>query len=45
MGRTGQRKEAKSLNVVDVLLYENEYRNLKLTVATIGRGIGRSEED
>jgi lactate dehydrogenase-like 2-hydroxyacid dehydrogenase len=26
-------------------LFRNEYRNLKLSVTTIGRGVGRSEED
>jgi hypothetical protein len=25
-------------------LYRNEYRNLKLAVATMGRGLGRNEE-
>jgi hypothetical protein len=44
-GGTEQGKEIKNLNVVDVLSYSNEYRNLKLTGATMGRGLGRSEED
>jgi hypothetical protein len=26
-------------------MYRNEYRNLKLAGATMGRGLGRSEED
>jgi hypothetical protein len=26
-------------------LYRNEYRNFKLAVATMGRGLGRREED
>jgi hypothetical protein len=44
-GGLGQWKETKNLNVVDVLTYRNEYRNFKLAWATMGRGLGRSEED
>jgi hypothetical protein len=42
MGGIGQGKEAKNLNVVMCSLCRNEYRNLR---ATMGRGLGRSEED
>jgi hypothetical protein len=44
MGGTGQGKETKNLNVVDMLTYRNEYRNLKLMWATMGRGLGKSED-
>jgi hypothetical protein len=46
-GRIGQGKETKNLNLVDVLTIHirNEYRNLKRAGATLGRGLGRSEED
>jgi hypothetical protein len=43
MGKRGQGKKTTNLNVVD--MYRNEYRNLKLAGATMGRGLGRSEED
>jgi hypothetical protein len=36
----GQGKEVKNLNVVDVV-----DKNLKLAGATMGSGLGRSEED
>jgi hypothetical protein len=36
MGGIGQRKEIKN---------RNEYRNLKLPGATMGRGLGKSEKD
>jgi hypothetical protein len=41
----GQGKETKTLNEVDVLMYRNEYRNLKLARASKGRGLRRSKED
>jgi hypothetical protein len=41
--RVGQEKE--NLNVVDVLMYRNEYSNLKLAALTMGRGLGNSEKD
>jgi hypothetical protein len=41
----GQGKKMKNLSVVDGLLYRNEYRNLKLAGTTVGKGLGRSEED
>jgi hypothetical protein len=44
-GTIGQGKETKHLNEVDVLSDRNEYRNFKLAMATMGRGLGRSEED
>jgi hypothetical protein len=44
-GGIGQGKETKTLNEVDVLSVQDEYRNLKLAGATMGSGLGRSEED
>jgi hypothetical protein len=44
-GVTGQGKETKNLNEVDVSLYRNEYRHSKLSGATMGSRLGRSEED
>jgi hypothetical protein len=45
MGGIGKGKETKNLNVVDVLyLYVSKYSNLKLAEATMGRGLGSSEE-
>jgi hypothetical protein len=41
-GGIRQEKETKNLNVVDVLPVRNEYRNLKLVRATMGRGLGRN---
>jgi hypothetical protein len=38
MGGIKQGEETKNLNVVDVSLYRNEYRNLKLAWATMERG-------
>jgi hypothetical protein len=35
--------ETKNVNVV--VVYRNEYRNLKLTRATMGRGLVKREED
>jgi hypothetical protein len=32
------------MNVVDVLTIESEYSNLKLAEATMGKGLGCSEE-
>jgi hypothetical protein len=32
------------LNVVDLFTVRSEYINLKLTEATVGRGLGSSEE-
>jgi hypothetical protein len=41
-GGIGQGKEVKNLNEVDVLTV---FRNFKLVGATMGSGLGRSEED
>jgi hypothetical protein len=44
-GEIRQGKETKNLMWLMCSLYRNEHRNLKLASATIGRGLGRSEED
>jgi hypothetical protein len=44
-GGIGQGKKIKNLKVLMCSLYRNEYRNLKLAEATMGRGLGSSEED
>jgi hypothetical protein len=44
-GRIGQGKEIKNLNEVTCSQYRNEYRNFKLAWATMGNGLGTSEED
>jgi hypothetical protein len=41
MGRIRKGKETKTLNME---LYRNEYSNLKLAEATMGRGLGSNEE-
>jgi hypothetical protein len=45
MGGIREGKETKKLNWLMCSLYRNEYSNLKLARATMGRGPGRSEED
>jgi hypothetical protein len=40
----GKGKETKNLNVVDVLSVEEGYSNVKLAEATMGKGLGSSEE-
>jgi hypothetical protein len=44
-GGIAKGKESKNFNVVICSLYRNEYRNLKLDSATMGRELGKSEED
>jgi hypothetical protein len=41
----GQGKESKTWMWLMCSQYRNEYRNLKLAWPTMGRGLGRSEED
>jgi hypothetical protein len=41
--RQGNETKNLNLNVVDVLSVRNEYRNFKLSGATMGRELGRSE--
>jgi hypothetical protein len=44
-GRIGQGKETKNLMWLISSWYRNEYRSLKLVGATMGKGLGKSEED
>jgi hypothetical protein len=44
MGGIGQGKEITNLNVVDCSLYRNEYSNLELAEATMGKVLGSNEE-
>jgi hypothetical protein len=44
IGEIGKGKKTKNLNVVDVFKYSNEYSNLKLAEAAMGRGLGNSKE-
>jgi hypothetical protein len=45
MGGIEQGKETKNLNVVDVLSVQEWIKHFKLAGATMGRGLGWSEED
>jgi hypothetical protein len=44
-GGIGQGKETKFWMSLMCSLYRNEYRNFRLACATMGSGLGRSEED
>jgi hypothetical protein len=44
-GGIGQGKETKNLRKRLMCSLHNEYRNFKLTGATMGSGLGRNEED
>jgi hypothetical protein len=45
MGGIGKEKGTENLNVADGSLYRNEYSNLKLTKAAMGRGLWSNAQD